>query len=60
MKERVEMDFKELVTLQAGEALMSLGGGATMKSIIWDAMNEALLWKQERDAAGKGVVNKGK
>jgi mono/diheme cytochrome c family protein len=48
-----DMDFHEITTEQTGKALMQLGEGSTLKSIIFEAMRVALCWKDARDKALK-------
>jgi len=48
-----DMEFNELRTQVTGEAIMMLGSGDSLKSIIHYAMSTALMWKQERDKAQK-------
>jgi hypothetical protein len=45
------MDFQELVNQLTGESITLLGAGDKFRSIIYTAMAQTLIWRQEREKA---------
>ena len=48
-----DMELADFISERTGRALMQLGEGTSLRSIIFEAMRVALYWKAERDKALK-------
>lgn len=44
-----DMEFSDIIDQQAGQCLMQLGSGTSMRNLVQQTMMLALSWKQERD-----------
>ena len=49
MKELKDMTWDELLSEQTGRALMMLGEGKNLRSIVFSTMDIALQWKRDQE-----------
>ena len=53
MKQYKDMEFRELIDTCAGESIMSLGQGRSMRSIVQDIVLASIEWRIEQEKKKK-------